>query len=294
ANAVLRVGATPVFVDIKEEDFNIDHNKIKVAINKKTKAIIVVHYAGAACDMDNIMRLAKKHRLFVVEDAAHAIGAKYHRKYLGTIGTAGCFSFHQTKNITCGEGGAFVCSQKRVFHKAEIIREKGTDRSAFLRAEINRYTWRNCGGSLVMSELLSAMAGEQFKKLNQINNKRRSNADYLLKGLRCLEKQGRLKLPQSSKSCQSSWHIFAIRVPSSRRDWLISALRAEGIETSSHFVPLHSAPYARRALKIDYALPITEKISREIIRLPVYPQLKKSDMDDIITVFNKILHIHKK
>jgi len=293
ANAVLRSGGMPVFVDIRENDFNIDPSKIEPAITKRTKAIIVVHYAGVGCDMDKIMALAKKHRLFVVEDAAHAVGAKYRGKYLGTIADIGCFSFHQTKNIACGEGGAFVTQNNKIFNKAEIMREKGTDRSRFLRKEIDKYTWIDCGSSFIMSDLLSAIALEQFKKLGAINKKRAENAAYLLKKLRPLEKAGKLVLPRPDKKCLTNWHIFAILVAEPLRDWVLSALKAEGIEATFHFIPLHSSPFVRKTLKMRYSLPVTENVSRRIIRLPIYPQLKKSDMDDIANALSKALN-HKK
>ena len=293
ANAVLRSGGMPVFVDIRENDFNIDPSKIEPAITKRTKAIIVVHYAGVGCDMDKIMALAKKHRLVVVEDAAHAVGAKYRGKYLGTIADIGCFSFHQTKNIACGEGGAFVTQNNKIFNKAEIMREKGTDRSRFLRKEIDKYTWIDCGSSFIMSDLLSAIALEQFKKLGAINKKRAENAAYLLKKLRPLEKAGKLVLPRPDKKCLTNWHIFAILVAEPLRDWVLSALKAEGIEATFHFIPLHSSPFVRKTLKMRYSLPVTENVSRRIIRLPIYPQLKKSDMDDIANALSKALN-HKK
>lgn len=288
ANAIVRQGARPVFVDIEEETFNIDPEKIKDVVSKTTKAIIPVHYAGAACEMDVIMNIAKERNLKVVEDAAHAIGAKYNGRFLGTIGDIGCFSFHGTKNLVCGEGGAFVCNNPDIYRKAEIIREKGTDRSAFLRGEVDKYTWVSKGSSFVMSDILSAIVIAQLKKIDQIIKLRTQKANYLNQRLKQFEEK--IKLPKVKDDCQTNWHIYAIRVPQKKRDWLLKALNAEGINAAFHFVPLHTSPYGKRWLGYKEGdLPVTERVSRELIRLPIYPQMSTEDLDDIVKAMRKVL-----
>ena len=288
ANAVVRQGARPVFVDIEEETFNIDPEKTKKAISKRTKAIILVHYAGVACQMNEIMKIARKRNLKVVEDAAHAIGAKYKKSLLGTIGDIGCFSFHGTKNLVCGEGGAFVCNDPKIYKKAEMIREKGTNRSAFLRDEVDKYTWVSKGSSFVMSDILSAIVMAQLKKIKQITKLRTQKANYLNERLKQFEPE--IKLPKVADGCQTNWHIYAIRVSQKKRDWMLKALNAEGINATFHFIPLHTSPYGKRYLGCKEGdLPVTERVSRELIRLPIYPQMSTKDLDDIVEAIGKII-----
>lgn len=286
ANAVLLAGAKPIFCDIDLKTYNIDPAEIIKKITGKTRAIMVVHYAGFACDMDRIGKIAKENNLYVIEDAAHALGAKFKEKFLGTIGDVGCFSFHGTKNAASGEGGAFVTNNKKVDRLAEIIREKGTNRSAFMRGEKKKYSWVHVGKSLVLSDILSAIALEQIKKLEKITQMRRDNAAYLLKKLTSLS--SKIVLPAEQNSTWGNWHIFAIRSPKGLRDRMIKGLRSFGIEASFHFLPLHSSKMGR---KLGYRLgdlPISEEISETIIRLPMYPALKKSEMDYIAAVLEKV------
>ena len=287
ANAILLSGAKPVFCDIDLKTYNIDPGEIRKKITAKTRAIMVVHYAGFACAMDEIGRIAKENDLFVIEDAAHALGAKYKDRYLGSIGDAGCFSFHGTKNAASGEGGAFVTNNKKADRLAEIIREKGTNRSAFMRGEKRKYSWVHVGKSMVLSDILSAIALEQIKKLETITAMRRKNAQYFLNKLRPLS--SRIILPVEPQDCWGNWHIFAIRCPKGLRNDVIEGLRSFGIEASFHYLPLHSSKMGK---KLGYKLgdlPVTEEISDTLLRLPMYPSLKKSEMDYITAVLEKVI-----
>ena len=287
ANAIILCGAKPIFVDCDINTYNIDPQDVEKRIGKKTKGLMVVHYAGMACDMDSIMKLAASHNLYLIEDAAHALGAKYKGEYLGTLGTVGCFSFHGTKNTASGEGGAFVTNDREIFRKAEIIREKGTNRSSFMRRERKKYSWVNVGRSLILSDILSAIALEQVKKLAEITRLREKNADYLLKRLRKLS--SKLILPQITQETEPNWHIFAIRVPKVIRDKVIDGLRSYGIEASFHYLPLHASSMGKRLGYKREDLPVSQEVAETLIRLPIYPQLKKSEMDYITATLEKIL-----
>lgn len=287
ANAILLAGAKPVFCDIDLATYNIDPSEIKKKITKKTRAIMIVHYAGMACNMDKIGDLAKKYGLSVIEDAAHALGAKFKGKYLGAIGDIGCYSFHGTKNAASGEGGAFVTNDFKAFRKAEIFREKGTNRSSFMRGERKKYSWVNVGRSLILSDILSAIALEQIKKLDRITMLRRKNAQYLLKKLSRIS--SRIILPSESEGAWANWHIFAIRVPKKIRDNVVSGLRKYGIEASFHYLPLHTSFMGK---KLGYSAGdflVTEEVASTLIRLPIYPQLKKSEMDYMAEVLKKLV-----
>ncbi len=287
ANAVLLVGAKPVFCDIDINFYNIDPLEIEKKITAKTRAIMVVHYAGMACDMDKIMQIAQDNHLIVIEDAAHALGALYNGRYLGTIGTMGCFSFHGTKNAASGEGGIFVTNDKKIFKMAEIIREKGTNRSSFMRGERKKYSWVRVGRSLILSDILSAIALEQVKKLDKITSFRKKNANYLLKKLKKLS--SKIILPKETKGSSPNWHIFAIRVPRALRDKVIKELRSFGIESSFHYLPLHASAMGKKLGYKKGGLPVSEEVASTLIRLPMHPKLKKSEMDFMVAVLEKIL-----
>ena len=287
ANAILLSGAKPVFVDIDINYYNIDPGEIEKKITSKTRAIMVVHYAGFACEMDKIMEIAKSYHLKVIEDAAHALGAKFRDNYLGTIGDFGCFSFHGTKNAATGEGGAFVTSNQKFTKIAEIIREKGTNRSSFIRGERKKYSWVKVGRSLVLSDILAAIALEQVKKLDKITNLRRKNAAYILKKLQKLT--SKIILPKEPVDASGNWHIFAVRVPRINRDKVIKGLRSYGIEASFHYLPLHSSSMGK---KLGYKmgdLPVSEEVAATLIRLPMYPQLKKAEMEYIMAALEKVI-----
>lgn len=287
ANAALLVGAKPVFVDIDINSYNIDVSEIEKKITKKTRAIMVVHYAGMACDMDKIMEIAKNNNLVVIEDAAHALGSKYKGDFLGTIGDVGCFSFHGTKNAASGEGGAFVTNDKKIFKMAEIIREKGTNRSSFMRGERKKYSWVRVGRSLILSDILSAIALEQVKKLDKITALRRKNANYFLKKLKRFS--SKIILPKETADTSPNWHIFALRTPAVLRDKMIKGLRTYGIEASFHYLPLHTSAMGKKMGYRKGDLPVTEEVAASLIRLPMHPKLKKSEMDYITEAIGKIL-----
>ncbi len=287
ANAVLLAGGKPIFSDVDLNYYNIDPLEIEKLITKKTKAIMIVHYAGMACDMDKIVQIAKKHNLSIIEDAAHSLGAEYNGVALGTIGTIGCYSLHGTKNAASGEGGAFVTHDKEIFKTAEIIREKGTNRSSFMRGERRKYSWVKVGRSLILSDILSAIALEQVKKLDEISRLRIRNAEYLLKKLKRLS--GKIILPQVPKGTTPNWHIFAIRVPRLARDRVVKGLRSYGIEASFHYLPLHTSVMGKKLGYRKGDLPVAEEVASTLIRLPIYPGLKKTEIDFISAAFEKIL-----
>jgi dTDP-4-amino-4,6-dideoxygalactose transaminase len=286
ANVVALRGARPVFCEIDEKHYNIDPLSLKEKITKRTKAIIVVHYGGFSCDMDAVSKIARDSKLYLIEDAAQALGSKYKDKYLGTIGDIGCFSFHGTKNVTCGEGGCFVTNSEEIAKKAEIIREKGTDRSSFLRGQIEKYSWVGLGSSYVLSDVLAAIAYEQFRKIDRIIEARTKIASYYLNHAQDMNQK--IILPVVPEHCKPNWHIFAVRVRPDKRNWLLKALRAKGIEAAFHFVPLHSSSFGR--LELGYKeddFPVTELVANSIIRLPIYPGLLQKDLDYVLNALRK-------
>ena len=293
ASALVLMGVKPVFIDIEDTYLNPDYKLIEEVTTDKTRAIVVVHYAGVAAQMDEILDIAKKYNLLVIEDAAHALGSFYKGRMLGTIGDMGCYSFHATKNLTCGEGGAFVTNNDEHYRMAGYALEKGTDRSDFLKGEKKKYVWVSGGGSHVLSDILAAIALVQLTKADFVTKKREEIAAYLTEKLKKYEPD--IILPKVPDYAKSSWHIYAVRVPADKRDWVMSALKAEGISVTSHFEPLHLSPFA--AEKWSYKpgdLPVTEKVCASLVRLPIYPQLSRKDLDDIVTAFDKIIPCLKK
>lgn len=291
ASSVAREGARPVFVDIDEATFNIAPAQIEAHITPRTRAIMPVHYAGQGCAMEEIMDVAQRHNLYVVEDAAQGLWAKYDGHYLGTIGHAGCFSFHVTKNIVCGEGGAFVTNDDAIAERAEIIREKGTNRSRFLRGEVDKYTWVDLGSSFVPSDLLAAVCLAQLDKLDEIHQMRRFVWQRYQEGLEDLEARGRVIRPYVDPKAEMNWHIYAFRVADAAwRDEVLAELRRRGIGATFHYVPLHSSPYAQERWGYRRRdLPVTERVAASLVRLPIYPALGSDDQDYIIDVLHEIL-----
>lgn len=287
SNAFVLRGIIPVFVDINPKTFNLDENKIEESISKNTRAIMVVHYAGIACDMDKILEIARKYKLFVIEDAAHAIGAKYKDRYLGTIGDLGTFSFHDTKNITCGEGGALLINNPKLNEKSEIIREKGTNRNKFFRGEVDKYTWIDIGSSFLLSEVSAAFLFAQLENLEKINKKRLQiwNTYYL--GLKKLEDNNFLNLPFVPSYSQHNAHIFYLVLNSlSNRTKLINFLKENGISSVFHYVPLHNSPAGMKYGKAIGDLKFTEDLSDRLLRLPLYFDLKDSEVKSVIEKIN--------
>ena len=289
ATCIVRQGAQPVFADIDPRTWNLDPDDVARCLSPRTRAIMPVHYAGHPAPLKEIAELIAPPTV-IVEDAAHAFTATYLGSPAGTIGAAGCFSFHVSKNVTCGEGGGLVVKDPAVAQRAEFIREKGTNRTQFLRREVAFYSWVSEGSSFVASDLLAAILIEQLKKLETISAGRRAIWDRYADALAPLAARGRLTLPVLEPGVQSSYHIFAVLVSPDRRDSLKEALLARGIETTSHYVPLHSSPYWTRALGgRQRPLPVTERVSRSLLRLPIYPGLTTAQQDSVIEALYDLL-----
>lgn len=285
-NPILLVGAKPVFAEIRGDTLNIDPDDIKRKITPKTKAIYPVHYAGVACEMDEIMDIATNNNLKVVEDAAQGVNAKYKNRYLGTIGDFGCYSFHETKNYVCGEGGALLINtdDKNMQERAEIIREKGTNRSKFYRGEIDKYTWVDIGSSYLPSDILAAFLYAQLEKLDEIQQKRLRIYSTYNDTLRPFEKDGFLRLPVVSDYAQHNAHLYYILFnDNDTRDKIMVRLKEKGILAIFHYIPLHSSPMG---MKIGYNrgdLPITESVSERLLRLPLYTGMTDEELNYTIS-----------
>lgn len=284
ANAFVLRGAKIVFVDIRPDTMNIDENKIEQAITARTKVIVPVHYAGVACEMDKIMALAEKYQLWVVEDAAQAVMAKYNGKALGTIGHIGCFSFHETKNYTAGgEGGAILLNDEELIERAEIIREKGTDRSQFFRGERDKYTWRDLGSSFLPSELQSAYLYAQLQSAEIINNKRLELWQNYQQALIFYQHKDRIELPIIPQNCQANGHLFWLKLRDfADRTAFIHYLKQNGILTVFHYIPLHSSPAGERFGQFVGEDRFTTKESERLVRLPLFYNLSYQDQQRVI------------
>jgi dTDP-4-amino-4,6-dideoxygalactose transaminase len=271
ANAFALRGAIPVFIDIREDTLNIDENLIERAITPKTKAIVVVHYAGVCCEMDSILDLAKKHNLFVVEDAAQGIMASYKGKPLGSMGDFGCLSFHETKNIHCGEGGAILINNQEYIERAEIIREKGTNRSKFFRGEVDKYRWVNIGSSYLPGELTAAFLSAQLDEANDITKRRLDVWKKYHEIFKNLEESGKVRRPIIPKECQHNGHIYYLLLNKRyERNEILKKLRESGVYAVFHYQPLHSSPAGKKYGRHASPLPVTDDISERIIRLPMW------------------------
>jgi dTDP-4-amino-4,6-dideoxygalactose transaminase len=274
ANAFVLRGAKPVFVDIRPDTLNIDESKIEAAITDRTKVICPVHYAGVACNMDTIMAIADKHRLLVVEDAAQGVNAFFKDRALGSIGHLGTYSFHETKNYVCGEGGALCINDERFFERAEIIREKGTNRSQFIRGVVDKYTWVDIGSSFLPSELACAFLAGQLENLKLINDERRRVFESYDRELAPLFKTGRVRGPTVPADCTSNYHMYYILLETQEiRDALMQHLRSQGIMAVFHYIPLHKSPFAAELKANDAHLPLTDELSGRLLRLPLHAGL---------------------
>lgn len=282
ANAFLLRGADIKFVDIRPDTLNLDESLIEQAITKKTKAIVPVHYASVACEMDKINGLAESHGLYVIEDAAQALDTKFGNHYCGTIGDAGAFSFHETKNFVSGEGGALVLNRDDWIERAEIIREKGTNRSQFFRGQADKYTWVDCGSSYVPSDILAAVLMAQLESMDTINQMRRKVADAYRAQLGDLAEEGYFSMPYVPEHCTTNNHMFYLVCSSAEmRDQLLSDLNQAGILATFHYVPLHNSPLAKEKGFYKSALPETERVSSHLIRLPMFPDLTSEQIEFI-------------
>jgi dTDP-4-amino-4,6-dideoxygalactose transaminase len=284
ANAVVLRGATPVFCDIRGDTLNLDEEKLQELISNKTKAIIPVHYAGQSCEMHSIIELAKRYGLSVIEDAAQSVGAYHHGQHAGTLGDLGCFSFHETKNIMCGEGGALAINNPDLIERAEIIREKGTNREAFFRQETNRYTWVDIGSSYLPSELQMAFLFAQLENLDQITAKRKAAVEYYYIHLRPLVEKKLITIPKTLEHNDVNYHLFAIICRNKdERDSLLSYLRNRAITSVFHYIPLHSSPAGERYGDTKgNKLSVTEHVSDCILRIPVYFDISTEEQSYIV------------
>jgi len=281
-NAVVLRGAKPVFCDIREDNLNIDEAKIEALITAETRAIFPVHYAGVGCAMDKIMEIAKKHNLFVVEDAAQGVNAKYKGRYLGTIGHLGCYSFHETKNYSMGEGGALIVNDDRFRERAEIIREKGTNRSKFFRGEVDKYTWVDIGSSFLPSDINAAVLWNQLEHLDKIQKKRIQIYDIYYSGLRDLQDKGLLRLPIVNDFAEHNAHMFYILLNSGKeRDALMKFLKEKGVHSVFHYIPLHQSDFYIRNFGRT-TLPITENLSGRLLRLPMFFSLHTKEASSVV------------
>jgi dTDP-4-amino-4,6-dideoxygalactose transaminase len=283
ANAVLRVGARPIFADIEDQTLGLDPADVERRITARTAAVIPVHYAGMAPDMESLQDLCGAHGLKMVEDAAQALGARWRGRALGTLGDAGCFSFHESKNITCGEGGALVLANPEMADRAEIIREKGTNRAAFLRGEVERYTWMAEGSSYVLSEVLAAILDAQLDKLPEIHSRRAAIvARYRAELTAWAERYG-VRLPAELPDREPNDHIFYLLYPDkASRDGALCALRENGIKASFHYVPLHSSPKGHLLGAGADTHPVTERVASTLLRLPLHPLMSEDEVGRVV------------
>lgn len=278
ADAFVQRGAKLVFVDIRPDTMNIDENLIEDAVTDRTKVIAVVHYAGVACEMDRIMEIAGRHHLTVVEDAAQAVGSSYHGKYLGTIGDFGCFSFHETKNYSMGEGGAILLPNLENRDRAEIFREKGTNRSRFFRGQIDKYTWCDYGSSYLPSDLNAAYLWAQLEKYQEIMDDRMASWKDYDRTLRPLAERGLIEQPVISEGCVHNAHMYYIKLRDmDTRQALIAFLKNAGIMSVFHYIPLHSSPAGKKFGRFHGEDVYTTKESERLLRLPLYYKLADED-----------------
>ena len=287
ANAFALFGAKLVFVDIRPDTMNIDENLIEVAITEKTKVIVPVHYAGVSCEMDTIMDIAHRHNLLVVEDAAQGVMSSYKGKALGAIGHIGCYSFHETKNYSMGEGGAILINDPKLVERAEIVREKGTNRSNFLRGQVDKYTWVDIGSSYLPSELNAAYLYGQLEDAEKINQDRLASWNHYAQGLKGLADSGKIELPVIPGGCEHNAHMFYIKTKDlEERTALQKYLRDHGIQTAFHYIPLHSAPAGEQFGSFFGEDRYTTKESERLVRLPMYYKLAPQDCSEVIAAID--------
>ncbi|MEG0378790.1 MAG: dTDP-4-amino-4,6-dideoxygalactose transaminase [Eubacterium sp.] len=293
ANAFVLRGAQVVFVDIRKDTMNIDETLIEAAITPKTRAIVPVHYAGVGCEMDTINEIAKAHKLLVVEDAAQGVTAYYKGKTLGTLGDFGCYSFHETKNYSMGEGGAILLNDAKYLENAEVIREKGTNRSRFFRGEIDKYTWVNCGSSYLPSDLNAAYLWAQLEKAEVINQNRLDRYESYKKALRPLAESGRIELPFVPDSCVHNAHMFYIKAKDlDERTKLMTHMKENGVQAIFHYIPLHGSDYGKKVGRFNGEDCYTTRESERIMRLPMYYQLENEDLNKVIEAIERFYKKH--
>lgn len=284
ANAFVLFGAKLVFVDIRPDTMNINEHLIENAITEKTKVIVPVHYAGVACEMDTIMDVARRYNLLVVEDAAQGVMSTYKGRALGSIGDIGCYSFHETKNYSMGEGGAVLVNNPTFVERAEIVREKGTNRSRFLRGQIDKYTWVDCGSSYLPSELNAAYLWAQLEKADEINENRLETWNYYYEHLKPLADAGKLELPHIPKECEHNAHMFYVKLKNlQERTAFIAHLKEHDVQSVFHYIPLHSAPAGLKFGRFHGEDAYTTKESERLVRLPMYYRMDDKTTERVCT-----------
>jgi dTDP-4-amino-4,6-dideoxygalactose transaminase len=289
ANAFVLRGGIPVFVDIREDTLNLDEKLIETAISSKTRVIVPVHYAGVSCEMDPIMELAARRGFKVVEDAAQGIMASYKGRALGSIGHLGTYSFHETKNITSGEGGALLVNEPELSARAEIIREKGTDRSSFFRGEVDKYTWQEIGSSFLPGELIAAFLWAQLEEAKEIVRGRLKLWKYYHENLESLELSGKLRRPIVPDDCMHNAHMYYVLTESGKtRQTILEKFKSKKIHAISHYIPLHSTRAGMKYGRTHGDMSNTDDLSSRIIRLPLWMNLDKSSMDAVIDILKSI------
>lgn len=289
ASAFALRGAVPVFLDVRPDTLNINERLIEDAITPRTKAICVVHYAGVACEMDTILEIANRYRLAVVEDAAQAIMSTYKGRPLGTIGDLGTLSFHETKNIISGEGGALLCRDERFGERAEILREKGTNRSRFFRGQVDKYTWVDVGSSFLPGEITAAFLHAQIEEADQITARRLAIWEKYHQWAAAHEQAGRVRRPYIPDDCEHNAHMYYMLLPDlETRTRFISGMKARGVQTVFHYIPLHSSPAGERCGRAHGNLAITNDLSDRLVRMPLWLGLEQS-MDQILEAADEVL-----
>ncbi len=287
ANAFVLRGARLIFADCEKDTPNMDMEHVGQLITERTKAVVVVHYAGVSCNMAPLLKLAEKHNIFIVEDAAQAIDSFYGKRALGSIGHLACFSFHETKNIISGEGGMLVINDDRFARRAEVLWEKGTNRSAFLRGEVDKYSWIDVGSSFLPSEMTAAFLWAQLEELDNIQKRRLAVWELYQKGLELLSREGKLRLPFIPEYASNNAHMFYIVAQSGEeRDALMAFLKMEDIQAIFHYIPLHSSPFFEKKYT-GRPLTRTREFSDCILRLPFYTGLSAADVKRVINCINK-------
>ncbi len=286
ANAFVLRGGVPVFVDIRPDTLNLDETLVEAAITARTKAIVPVHYAGVACEMDTLLDIARRHRLMVIEDAAQGVGSAYHGKPLGSLGDLGCLSFHETKNVISGEGGALLTNDEALAARAEIIREKGTNRSAFFRGQVDKYTWVDVGSSYLPGELIAAFLWAQLQQGDDITRRRLGIWRHYHEALAPLEERGWLRRPIVPAGCVHNAHMYYVLLPSlAARQEVIRRMRERGVSPVFHYVPLHSAPAGLRFGRTATPMTHTDTLSERLLRLPLWIGV---DRELVIDTFSSV------
>jgi dTDP-4-amino-4,6-dideoxygalactose transaminase len=290
ANAFVLRGATPVFIDVRPDTLNLDERKIEAVITAKTKAIAPVHYAGVSCEMDTIMAIAQEHQLFVIEDAAQAIATRYKDKPVGSLGHLAALSFHETKNVVSGEGGALLINDPKLLERAEIIREKGTNRSQFFRGEVDKYTWVDIGSSFLPSDILAACLWAQFEQADYILRRRFDIWNFYHQAFADLEAKEQAYRPSIPANCQHNAHIYYLMVRDlATRTALLAHLKHKGVRATFHYVPLHSAPAGLKYGRTSGQLEVTDRISDCIVRLPLGAGMSLKEAEYVAAVVQEFM-----